>query len=254
MGYLDEPNHGLANAGFGYQWQMKDASRLEYINLSTYNDYRWHLSSGDQETFQTSLWSTFTFKSQASIGFSVYDYKIDSLSEDWQLDDKNAIAAGTYKMFFNDVSISAPSKSVYTASLISSYGKFYGGKRFFVSPNVSYSFNKHLNIGVTYEYNRIAFKKYLDMDSATLYQSNLLRLRISYIFSTKVSIKLYMQFDDVNHTISSNLRFRYNPREGTDLYIVINQGLNTDVDRLDPHLPKVNNQEVTVKFVKTFEL
>ena len=152
------------------------------------------------------------------------------------------------------ISLYAPSKSVYSGSLSASYGGFYGGKRFFISPGFSYSFNKHLTVGLTYEYNHIVFNKYLEIDSSTLYQSNLIRLRISYIFSTKVSLKVYTQFDDVNHAISSNLRFRFNPREGTDLYIVINQGLNTNVERLDPHLPRVNNQEVTVKFVKTFGL
>ena len=44
----------------------------------------------------------------------------------------------------------------------------------------------------------------------------------------------------MNNTISTNLRMRYNPKEGTDLYVVLNQGLNTDrKSRLDPHLPVV---------------
>ncbi|HET9824018.1 MAG TPA: hypothetical protein VFP87_01725, partial [Chitinophagaceae bacterium] len=59
---------------------------------------------------------------------------------------------------------------------------------------------------------------------------------------------------ELNHAISTNLRFRYNPREGTDLYVVLNQGLNADRTRLDPHLPVVDKQAVIVKFVKTFTL
>ena len=63
-----------------------------------------------------------------------------------------------------------------------------------------------------------------------------------------------MQYDDLSDLVSANLRFRYNPKEGTDLFIIYNQGTNTDVTRLDPHLPVVDNQAVTVKFIKTFEL
>ena len=109
-------------------------------------------------------------------------------------------------------------------------------------------------MGLHYEYNHISFQKYLDIDSSTLYQSHLIQLRVNYIFSTKFSLKLYTQYDNISKSISSNLRFRYNPKEGTDLYIVINQGSNTDRYRLDPQLPLIDQQAVTVKFVKTFAL
>ena len=35
---------------------------------------------------------------------------------------------------------------------------------------------------------------------------------------------------------------------------VFNQGLNTDRTRLTPHLPVINEQAVTVKFIKTFDV
>ena len=85
-------------------------------------------------------------------------------------------------------------------------------------------------------------------------KTNLVRLKIAYLISTKLSIKIYTQYDDLGHTITGNFRFRYNPREGTDLYVVVNRGLNTDLNRLDPHLPRVNSDEIIVKFIKTFSL
>ncbi|HYV93520.1 MAG TPA: DUF5916 domain-containing protein [Chitinophagales bacterium] len=254
IGYLDESDHGLASATVGYQLLAGDKSSVEYWTAQSNNSYRWRMTSGNRETFSSDLSGQIAFKSQALIYFTLYEYKIDSLFYDWYLDDHNAIPAGTYRMFNNSLTLNLPSKSVYTGALTISYGDFYGGKRLFISPDASYSFNKHFSVGVTYEYNRIPFDHYLQADSSTLYQSNLVRLRVAYIFSTKVSLKLYTQFDDVHHSITSNLRFRYNPREGTDLYIVINQGQNTEVERFDPHLPRISNQEVTVKFVKTFGL
>src|ERR1043165_7621739 len=105
MGYLDEPDHGLATVNFGHQWKLKEESKLGYFNLSTYNNYRWHLSSGDQETFESTIVPSFTFKSQSVVQFSLYDFKIDSLSYQWFLDDKNAIAHGTYKMLWGWVDL-----------------------------------------------------------------------------------------------------------------------------------------------------
>jgi hypothetical protein len=82
--------------------------------------------------------------------------------------------------------------------------------------------------------------------------SNLIRLNISCYFSTRMSLKLFTQYDDLSDAISTNLRFRYNPVEGTDLFVVFNQGLNTDIMNTTPEMPVVNNQGVTLKFVKTF--
>ena len=65
---------------------------------------------------------------------------------------------------------------------------------------------------------------------------------------------MFSQLDDLSNQVTSNLRFRYNPEEGTDLYVVFNQGLNTDRTRLDPHLPVVDAQALTIKFIKTFDM
>jgi hypothetical protein len=254
MGYLDQANHGLGSVNLSYTWDLKDESKLEYFNLSTYNNYRWYLNSGAQETFESVAAPSMVFRSQASIEFSLYDYTIDSVSYDWFLDEKNAIAPGTYKMLYGWINLGAPLKSVYRANLSLTYGGYYGGRRFSITPDVSYSINKHIAIGVSYEYNHIAFDKFLQIDSTTLYQSSLFKLRLSYIFSTKVSVKIFTQYDNVSHLVSGNFRFRYNPHEGTDLYFIINQGLNTELDRFDPHLPRTDSREVTVKFVKTFGL
>jgi hypothetical protein len=155
-------------------------------------------------------------------------------------------------MFNANIYLSAPSRSKYYLDFFSSYGGFYGGMRLAINPEFTYYFNRHLSTEVVYEFNHISFDKYLDLSTPTTYISHLLRLGLAYTFSTKTSLKLYTQYDNISHTFGSNLRFRYNPREGTDLYIVLNQGSNTNRDRLDPRLPLINNQAVTVKFVKTF--
>ena len=122
------------------------------------------------------------------------------------------------------------------------------------SPNINYYINAHLNFSLYYEFNNINFDTYLTDTVSTQFVSNLIRWNVTYNFTTKVSLRFYVQYDDLSDLVSANLRFRYNPKEGTDLFIIYNQGTNTDVTRLDPHLPVVDNQAVTVKFIKTFEL
>ena len=79
-----------------------------------------------------------------------------------------------------------------------------------------------------------------------------MRLSVSYYFSTGLSVKMLSQYDQVNNLLTSNLRIRYNPREGTDLYIVFNQGLNSNTTRLKPTMPVVNSQAFIIKYLKTF--
>ncbi len=252
MGYMDENDYGFGNTKFGYQWDISKTNALQYIYIFTNNAYRWKLHSGERETFSSNIFPGIVFKNGASIDFSLFEYKIDSLFYDWYLDDENAIAAGTYAMLNNSLTLTSPQQSNYTASLFSSYGGFYGGDHFFVAPEVTWWATKHLNISYTYEYNHIRFDHFLHEKRNTDYASSLMRLGVNYNFTTKVSIKSYFQFDDLSHQMSSNIRFRFNPREGTDLFIVVNQGLNSDRTRLDPKLPYINNQAVTVKFTRTF--
>lgn len=204
------------------------------------------------ETFYTECLPGAVFKNGAEIEGSLFEYKIDSLFEDWELDKENKVAAGTYYMFNNSLNLTAPQKSIYNGFLAASYGGFYGGKRFFISPQLKVYLGKHINMYVVYEYNHIRFNKFLKEKKPTRFETNLVRIGISYMLSTKFSVILFSQYDDLNKKVQGNLRIRYNPREGTDLYIVLNRGMNTNRNRLEPHLPEVDQQAITIKFLKTF--
>ncbi|MBK7855855.1 MAG: hypothetical protein IPJ79_14080 [Bacteroidetes bacterium] len=77
---------------------------------------------------------------------------------------------------------------------------------------------------------------------------------MQFLLSQNLFNKTLTQYDDLSEQIGGNLRLRYNPKEGTDLYIVFNQLQNTNRLRKTPELPIVDNQAVVVKFVRTFEL
>jgi len=49
-----------------------------------------------------------------------------------------------------------------------------------------------------------------------------------------------------------NARFRYNPRDGNNFYIVFNESVNTDRNRITPRLPFSDNRALLLKFNYTF--
>jgi hypothetical protein len=252
MGYLDDNDYGSVKGTLKYQWNLKNSKLLNYFYISTFNKYRWKIENGGAETIADDLYTGINFKSGAAIDISIIEFKQDSLFFDWELDDRNAISAGVYQTFNTAITLVSPQQSNYTASIYTTYGGFYGGERLYVQPDITYWVNKHFNLSLTYEYNHITFEKYLDEEKNTLFESNLIRLGLVYNFTTRYSLKTYFQFDDLSQQTSTNIRFRYNPKEGTDLFIVINQGINNYRTRLDPKLPYINNQAFTVKFTKTF--
>jgi len=67
-----------------------------------------------------------------------------------------------------------------------------------------------------------------------------------------ISVFAYIQYNSTAHSTLLNARFRYNPREGNDLYIVYNEQFNSDRYREIPILPTTVNRTIIVKYTYTF--
>jgi hypothetical protein len=72
--------------------------------------------------------------------------------------------------------------------------------------------------------------------------------------STKTSLKAFIQYNTAINRVIGNIRFRYNPREGNDFWIVYDEGLNTDLHRVTPELPVSAGRTILVKYTYTFKL
>lgn len=70
--------------------------------------------------------------------------------------------------------------------------------------------------------------------------------------SAKFSATAFIQYNSTTDSIISNVRLRYNPREGTDLYLVYNEGINTDRSGEDPVLPFSSGRTIMLKYTYTF--
>ena len=70
--------------------------------------------------------------------------------------------------------------------------------------------------------------------------------------TTKTSLSAFIQYNTSNNKIYSNIRFRYNPREGNDFYLVYDEGLNTSLNRESPTLPVTPGRTILLKYSYTF--
>ena len=69
---------------------------------------------------------------------------------------------------------------------------------------------------------------------------------------TRISFSTLAQYSNVADLTTVNARFRYHFREGTDLWVVYNEGLNMDrtgdLDFLDPRRPLSAGRTLMVKY------
>ena len=104
----------------------------------------------------------------------------------------------------------------------------------------------HLELSGFYQINRLVLE---GRDRALL--GHVGRLKSLVMLNVNLSISTFLQYNSITDRIITNVRLRYNPREGNDFYLVYDEGYNTDRYREDPFLPVTRNRAVMVKYTYT---
>lgn len=86
----------------------------------------------------------------------------------------------------------------------------------------------------------------INLPLTTPYVTNTVSTRVSYSFSPWMFAKGFAQYNDAKKQATLNLLFWYIYRPGSDLYVVYNQGWDTDLP--SPHTTQVHNRSLSVKF------
>ena len=129
-------------------------------------------------------------------------------------------------------------------------GTYFDGTRTQIIVTPTWNLSKHLELGGDYQYSRIRFD---DRDQAA--DIHLARLRVRTALNAKASGNAFVQYNSTTDRIDFNVRVRYNFSEGTDLWIVYNEGLHTErsLDPGQPTLPLSSSRAFIVKYSYTFQ-
>lgn len=131
--------------------------------------------------------------------------------------------------------------------LMADAGQFYDGKKISLNLMSTWSVSPGLDIKPTYRIDHVNFNK-----RSQDFTNHILGLKTLIMFSTKLSITSFIQYNTSIDSWLINGRLRYNPREGTDFYIVFNEGLNTNLYREVPTLPRSDTRTLMLKYTHTF--
>lgn len=171
----------------------------------------------------------------------------ESTSDTLPLSEKVRINPGKYQFQSMYALFATPDNLPLKVRLEIEGGQFYTGHKLSLSQRSSWRLSRYLELSSYLQWNRIWLPTGMQHTDVTICQ---MRLRLS--LNVKISAETLVQYNTSQHQISSNVRFRYNPKEGNDFYVVFNKGTNTDRFRVELVLARLSSRTVILKYSYTF--
>ena len=246
---MREGVHGV-NAGMLYGWIPGEKSKLFNYNINVRAERYSRLEDGNLESMQISPGFEINTKKNVHAEISL-EYQEEGVLYNFPLSDSIWINAGNYSFLGIEGRFGTSESRIISFRGDISGGQFYDGNRigFEVESNINFSSSFKLSGG--YEFNAIRFPERAINNSLNIHSVNMKAL---YMFSTKLSATLLTQYVNIEDELITNFRFRYNPREGNDFYLVFNDFRGIANTYSVPERPKFFNKIIMVKYTHTFIL
>ena len=230
----------------GYGWLASESSSI----LSTQPRilFSQYLRDEDGSLESAMYWLDWevAMKSGTVLTLTAQAYTED-LREPVSFPEDTEVPVGKYNYYALQAEYIGPDGNLIRTDGTASFGSFFDGTNLEVQLEPSWYVSRNLEIGATYQFNYVRFP---DRDQEFIV--NLARLRFQIGFTTRISINAFLQYNTDADAFSSNMRFRYNFREGNDLWIVYNEGRHTNRFNFDPALPSLDNRTLLLKYTYTF--
>ncbi len=231
-----------------YTWISPEKSWLHSHNITFFHYVFYRIP--DYSLMIYNLNPTWTFSSKNSwMGSIGLVYRIDNLEEEFEIADSVSVPLGRYNSFSGELMLQTPGTSSFHTIFMLEAGGYFDGYKLSPSIEPKWNIGASMELGGLYRLDLIRFP-----DRNQSLNNHIAGLRALYMLSTRLSLSAFVQYNSAIHKIISNVRFRYNPKEGTDLYVVFNEGRNTWLEREIPQLPEYEARNITVKFTYTFEV
>jgi len=246
MGFVPRENYMRFGDRIFYGWLAPESSSI-YNQVVTFRANTF--LNNDSRSLESSEVGTEWLVGFKSGSFGLVSLKMfqEVLAEPFELSDVITIPVGRYRFYAASALFESPWGALLRGGLTLEGGTFYDGSRISASFRPFWSVSKHLEMSGEYQVNRIRFSA-----RNQEFTAHIVRMRVKATLDTKLSGAMFLQFNSEAHDIIANFRLRYNPQEGTDFYLVYNEGINTDRFRELPHLPNSDSRTLLLKFSYTF--
>ena len=246
LGFVERPNAFRSEAGLSYGILATGAGNIRMV---TPNVTAYRIASAEEGDLQSA-------RLQAGVKLERRSGAVLSLDGFWQreildfpfdLGDDVAVPVGDYQFRRIGSSYTGGPGWKLIPRLSGEIGSFYDGTLASVRAGGDVALSSRVRISTDLVYDRARFRE----RSAKL-ETVIGRLRVNIAANARLSATAVAEYGSRTDVVIGNLRFRYNFREGHDLWLVYDHVLNVDRDRFDPALPRNPEARVLVKYTHSF--
>ena len=247
IGFVKRGNNYIFMENLRYGWIPGPNSFL-YSHKVFYKFSAYYNTQNLLETIITGPGWNFEGKNK-STGETEPEFRREIIRDTFYIDNKTFVPPGAYSFFVLKQELGSSASARLNIKADCLLGQYYDGSVISVKLIPKWSISKSVKMEGQYQYNAVSFpvrdQKYI---------SHVTGLKLTYMLNTKLSAIAFTQYNSATNGFFTNLRIRYNPREGNDFYLVFNEGRNTDIFRESPGLPRIDNQTLLIKYSYTFIL
>lgn len=245
VGFVDRNDFKYGTAAFSNTWLNEGGAFIWHKIEGMGNAY---LDNKEHEVLSSEYGAEWSFSRRNLDSGSFFVKKVyENILDDFSLAGNVIIPPGTYDFYrLSGTYTMAVDRTVRTGLIVET-GPFYDGWLHTLTLTPSWYQSRYFQLNLEYAYTYGEFDERDD-----LLNFHIARLRIGTAVNRKLSTNALVQYNGAQDLFSANIRFRYNWREGQDLWVVFNSGLNTDRFGVTPTLPATDNRSVLLKYVHTF--
>ncbi len=248
VGFEMRDNYQAVRGHMQWGWLPEKESILFSHNAGFQVLNFYNATSGKLES--SSLGPEWKFQTKKFLMGSVQLKKmVENVDEEFSFSDDAVIPVGHYEFLGFDIMSTTPMTRKVYAELKIEGGQFYDGNRFSYTVSPYFNWSSSILISGTYQYDAIHFS-----DRNQEFKNHISRLKLEYMYSTKLSASTFVQYNTFNAALMGNFRLRYNPREGNDFYLVFNEFHFLKPKLEIPNLPELANRSIMLKYTHTFIL
>ncbi len=250
IGFVQRPGMQGFQGGLMYGWIPGEESKVFNYNVNIRGERYTRLEDGQLESLR--IGPGFELNTKREIGGELsVEYQEEGVLNDFPLTDSIWIKAGNYSFVGVRGDIRTPESKKISARLELNGGGFFDGRNYGIEVESMLNFSSSLQLSAAYEFNAIRFPDRETNNALNIHSTNVKAL---FMLNTKISASVLVQYVNIEDEFITNFRFRYNPREGNDFYIVYNgfRGLNDNNEIPAP--PSYYNRTIMLKYTHTFRL
>jgi len=247
-GFMMRNDYAYYDGMLSYGWIRGEKSRILNDNIEAEVKIFQSNENGMTESLEA-LAGYIVFLKSGMFSYTGLSHNYENVTDSFSFSDDAHVPPGKYNFNLLECHMQTSETKLFNVGMDLWAGTFYDGNRFSIGLTPSWNLSSSLQLKAEYEFNRLRFP-----GRDQRFDGHVARIRALVMLSTSLSFSTFIQFNNTDHNVVTNLRLRYNPREGNDFFIVYNEGRNTDLDREVPRLPSMNNRVILLKYTYTFNV